>query len=58
MEIGRGIIDIPAFVNMLREVGYEGVCSLEHERNMKDPFLGIAESIGYFRGVIASTKKN
>lgn len=56
VEIGRGIIDYPAFVRMLREVGYSGVCSLEHERNMKDPFLGIAESIGYFRGVIESTK--
>ena len=57
VEIGRGIIDIPAFVNMLREVGYTGVCRLEHERNMKDPLQGIAESIGYFRGVIATTKK-
>jgi sugar phosphate isomerase/epimerase len=57
VEIGRGIIDFPAFVNMLRKVGYTGVCSLEHERNMKDPFLGIAESIGYFRGVIATTKE-
>lgn len=57
VEIGRGVIDIPAFVNMLREVEYRGVCSLEHERNMKDPLQGIAESIGYFRGVIASTKK-
>ena len=55
VEIGRGIIDFPAFVNMLRKVGYSGVCSLEHERNMKDPFSGIAESIGYFRGVIATT---
>ncbi|MPN08898.1 hypothetical protein SDC9_156186 [bioreactor metagenome] len=40
---------------MLREVGYTGMCSLEHERNMKDPLQGIAESIGYFRGVIATT---
>ena len=56
VEIGRGIIDFPAFVRMLREVGYSGVCSLEHERNMKDPFLGIAESIGYFRGIIEGTK--
>jgi sugar phosphate isomerase/epimerase len=55
VEVGRGIIDFPAFVKMLRKVGYTGVCSLEHERNMKDPFLGIAESIGYFRGIIAST---
>ncbi|MEN6588622.1 MAG: sugar phosphate isomerase/epimerase [Proteiniphilum sp.] len=57
VEIGRGIIDFPAFVHMLREVGYTGMCSLEHERNMKDPLQGIAESIGYFRGVVATTGK-
>ncbi len=57
VEIGRGIIDFPAFVNMLREVKYTGVCSLEHEKNMDNPFLGIAESIGYFRGVIEATKE-
>ncbi len=56
VEVGRGILDIPGFVKMLRQTGYDGVCSLEHERNMKDPFLGIAESIGYFRGVIEATK--
>lgn len=56
LEVGRGIIDFPAFVRMLREVGYTGICSLEHEKDMTDPFMGIAESIGYFRGVIASTK--
>ena len=56
VEIGRGIIDIPAFVKMLREVNYTGVCSLEHEKNMDNPFMGIAESIGYFRGVIEATK--
>ncbi|MFV0606365.1 MAG: sugar phosphate isomerase/epimerase family protein, partial [Niabella sp.] len=56
VEVGRGIIDFPAFVKMLRKVGYTGVLSLEHERNMKDPFTGIAESIGYIRGVIRSTK--
>jgi len=57
LEVGRGVINFPAFVNMLREVGYTGVCSLEHEKDMTDPFLGIAESIGYFRGVIRSTKR-
>jgi len=57
LEVGRGIINIPAFVKMLRKVGYTGMCSLEHEKDMTDPFLGIAESIGYFRGVIEATKK-
>jgi len=56
VEVGRGIIDFPAFVRMLREVKYSGVCSFEHERNMNDPFLGIAESVGYFRGIIEATK--
>ncbi|MDC7218196.1 MAG: sugar phosphate isomerase/epimerase [Spirochaetales bacterium] len=56
VEVGRGVIDFPAFVKMLRKVKYAGVVSLEHERNMDNPFMGIAESIGYFRGVIAATK--
>lgn len=55
-EIGRGVIDIAAFVKMLRKVKYTGACSLEYERNMKAPLAGIAESIGYFRGVIDATK--
>lgn len=56
IEIGRGVIDFPAFVKTLREVGYTGVCSLEYERDMAEPSMGIAESIGYFRAVIADTK--
>ncbi len=57
LEVGRGIINFPALVKMIRKVGYTGVCSLEHERNMENPFMGIAESLGYFRGVIEATKK-
>ena len=57
LEVGRGVINFPSFVKMLREVGYSGVCSLEHEKDMTDPFMGIAESIGYFRGIIEATKK-
>lgn len=57
VEVGRGILDIPGFVSMLRKVKYTGVVSLEHERNMDNPFMGIAESIGYFRGVVAATQE-
>ena len=53
IEIGRGIIDIPAVVATLREINYSGKCSLEFEKDMKDPIAGIAESIGYFKGVMA-----
>lgn len=55
-EMGRGVIDIPAFVRMLRKVKYSGACSLEFEKDMRDPLAGLAESIGYFKGVIDGTK--
>jgi len=57
LEVGRGIIDFPAFIKMLREVGYSGMCSLEYERDMATPDMGIAESLGYFRAMIKATKK-
>jgi sugar phosphate isomerase/epimerase len=52
IELGRGKIDFTDFVAALREVNYTGSCSLEYEKDMKDPFMGIAESIGYFRAVM------
>jgi inosose dehydratase len=55
-ELGRGVIDIPAVVKTLRKIKYTGVCALEYEKDMKDPLAGIAESIGYFRGVLSSTR--
>jgi inosose dehydratase len=45
-------LDIPAFVKTLKDIKYQGVCSLEFEKDMKDPLAGIAESAGYFRGVV------
>jgi inosose dehydratase len=52
VEMGRGIIDIPKLVETLRRIKYSGMCSLEFEKDMKDPLPGIAESIGYYRGVV------
>ena len=56
-ELGRGVIDIPACVNTLRKINYAGSCSLEYEKDMKDPLAGIAESVGYFKGVCDATKQ-
>jgi inosose dehydratase len=53
VEMGRGIINIPEFVATLRKIKYSGSCSLEFEKDMKDSLAGIAESIGYFKGVMA-----
>ncbi len=51
IEMGRGKIDFVSLIKAMREVNYTGKCSLEYEKDMKDPFLGIAESIGYFKAV-------
>lgn len=53
VEMGRGIIDIPKVVATLRKIKYSGSCSLEFEKDMKDSLAGIAESIGYWKGVTA-----
>mgnify|MGYP000980362816 CR=1 FL=1 len=53
VEMGRGVIDIHKFITTLRKIKYSGMCSLEFEKDMKDPLAGIAESIGYWRGVLS-----
>ena len=56
IEMPRGLIDMPAVVRALRQIKYSGACSLEYEKDANDPLLGIAESIGYFRGVMDATR--
>ena len=51
-EIGRGIIDIAGFLGMLLEEKYNRVVSFEYEKDGKDPLPGLAESVGYVRGVL------
>jgi len=54
VEIGRGIIDIPGFMKELKRLKYKGILSFEYEKDEKDPLPGLAESVGYVRGVLAS----
>jgi inosose dehydratase len=51
-EIGHGVIDIPGFLNMLLEENYSKVISFEYEKDGNDPLDGLAESVGYVRGVL------
>jgi sugar phosphate isomerase/epimerase len=51
-EIGRGVIDIPGFLEMLLKKKYNRVVSFEYEKDGKDPLPGLAESVGYVRGVL------
>ena len=54
IEIGRGVIDFNALVKALKKNNYSGMCSIEFEKDMTDPLAGIAESVGYFKGVMST----
>ena len=53
VEIGRGVIDIPGIVKTLKKIKYSGVVALEYENDADDAIPGLAESVGYVRGILA-----
>jgi sugar phosphate isomerase/epimerase len=53
--LGRGIIDIPAFVRELRKLKYSGACNIELTANKENCFAAATESIGYIKGVVDAT---
>ena len=50
--LGRGVMDIPGLVKALKKIKFSGRSSIEFEIEMKDPLAGIAESVGYWKGVV------
>lgn len=54
VEVGRGVIDIPKFLKMLVKIKYSGIVSFEYEKDADDPMAGLAESVGYVKGVLAA----
>jgi inosose dehydratase len=54
VEIGRGVIDIPKLLRTLVKLKYSGTVHFEHEKDQNDPLPGVAESVGYVRGVLAT----
>ncbi len=56
VPLPRGKIDYVKVFTALAEAGYDGVCSLEYERDFADNLLPITESIAYARGVTDAIK--
>jgi inosose dehydratase len=54
VEIGSGVIDTPKLLRTLSRLKYAGTLHFEHEKDAKDPFGGVAESVGYVRGVLSA----
>jgi len=56
-EVGRGVLDIRGILQALLDVKFARLVGLEYEKDMNDPLPGIAESIGYERGVLSGMKQ-
>lgn len=54
VEVGAGRINIPAILRALLDIKYSGVVTFEYEKMAGNPVTGLAESVGYVRGVLAS----
>lgn len=54
VEVGRGRLDERAMLQALLDIGYAHHVGLEYEKDLDDPMVGIAESLGYLRGTLAA----
>lgn len=54
VEVGRGVLDTRKMLDALIAIKYPYHVGLEYEKDMNDPLAGVAESIGYVRGVLAT----
>ncbi|MBR4939316.1 MAG: DUF1080 domain-containing protein [Kiritimatiellae bacterium] len=52
----RGELDIPGIFQALADINYDGYCLIELEKDFDVHEVPLAESIGYYRGVMDSIK--
>ena len=52
----RGELDIPGILKALGDVGFDGYCLIEFEKDFKLNEAPLAESLGYYRGVMDAIK--
>jgi sugar phosphate isomerase/epimerase len=56
VELGRGDLDVPGMLRALLDIRYAHHVGFEHEKDARDPVPGLAESIGYARGVLSTLR--
>jgi sugar phosphate isomerase/epimerase len=54
IEVGAGRLDIRGILRALVDVNYRGVVTFEYEKVAANPVPGLAESVGYVRGVMGA----
>ena len=56
VEVGRGVLDLRSILAALIETKFQGLVSFEYEKDGADPLPGLAESVGYVRGILSDLK--
>jgi len=56
IESGRGILNSRSILAALLKIKYQGLVGFEYEKDAKDPAPGLAESVGYIKGLLAGLK--
>jgi inosose dehydratase len=57
VEVGAGRLDIRGVLRALLDIKYDGVVSFEYEKTAGNVVIGLTESVGYVRGVLAAYAK-
>jgi inosose dehydratase len=53
VEGGRGVLDLASVLRALMDVRYPHLLSFEYEKDADDPLPGLAETVGYTKGLLA-----
>ena len=53
IEGGRGVLDLTGILRALLDIQYPHLVSFEYEKDADDPVPGLAESVGYVKGLLA-----
>lgn len=56
VEGGRGVLDLRAVFHALSRIGYSFMAEFEYEKDSDDPLPGLAESVGYCKGLVSSLR--
>jgi sugar phosphate isomerase/epimerase len=54
IEAGRGVLDLKAILRATLKIQYQHLVSFEYEKDADDPLPGLAETVGYVRGLLTS----
>ncbi len=54
VEVGAGHLDIRGVLRALLKIKYHGVVEFEYEKVSANPVAGLAESVGYVRGLLTA----